>query len=55
MAMLGLPFVRGLLVGSDPQHTARLYREVADDRCFEVNGRIPQSPENAQGSPERKS
>jgi hypothetical protein len=40
MAMLVPPFVRGLLVGGDPQNPAWLHREIADDRGFEVNGWI---------------
>jgi hypothetical protein len=42
MAMLVPPLVRSLLVGSDPQNPARLHREIADDRGFEVNGWIHQ-------------
>ena len=53
MAMLGPPFVRGLLVGSDPQNAAGLHRELANDRCFEVYGWIHQSPEHVSGSRDR--
>ena len=48
MAMLGPPFVRGLLVGSDPKNAAGLHRELGNDRCFEVYGWIHQSPEHGQ-------
>ena len=51
MAMLGPPFVRGLLVGSDPKNAAGLHRELGNDRCFEVYGWIHQSPEHVSGSP----
>jgi hypothetical protein len=44
MAMLVPPFVRGLLIGGNPQNPARLHRKIADDRGFEVNGWIHQLP-----------